>query len=99
MSSGVPSRSMGVCCRRPSITLGSTCAHISVWMTPGATAFTRMPDGPSSCASALVRARIAPFVAEYAASHDAPICPHMELTLRIQPDCCRSIWGRAARMQ
>ena len=29
------------------------CAHISVWMTPGATAFTRMPDGPSSCASAL----------------------------------------------
>ena len=37
--------------------------------------------------------------AEYAASHDAPTCPHMELTLRMQPDCCRSIWGRAARMQ
>ena len=43
---------------------GSTEAHISVRITPGATQFTRTPLGPSSFASALVRAMTAPLVAE-----------------------------------
>ena len=60
---------------------------------------TRMPLGPSSCASALESAITAPFVAEYAASHDAPTCPHMELTVTIAPACFFSIPGKAARMQ
>ena len=53
----------------------------------------------SSLASALVRAITAPFVAEYAASQDAPTCPHMEATLMIQPDCFCSIPGSTALTQ
>ena len=37
---------------------------MSVSMQPGATQLTRMPDGPSSFASAFVNATTAPFVAE-----------------------------------
>ena len=58
-----------------------------------------MPLGPSSCASAFESASTAPFVAEYAASHDAPTCPHMEDTVTIAPACFWSIPGSAARTQ
>ena len=68
-------------------------------MTPGATALTRMCDGPSSLASALESAISAPLVAEDAASHDAPTCPHMDEMFTIAPDWRASIDGSAARMQ
>ena len=38
-------------------------------------------------------------VAEYAASHDAPTCPHMDETFTMAPDCFCSIDGSAARTQ
>ena len=41
----------------------------------------------------------APLVAEYAASHDAPTCPHMDEMFTIAPDWRASIDGSAARMQ
>lgn len=37
---------------------------MSVSTAPGATAFTRMPEGPSSLARPLTKAMIAPLVAE-----------------------------------
>ena len=72
---------------------------MSVRMTPGATQLTRMPLGPSSLASALVRAITAPFVAEYAASQDAPTCPHMLATVTMLPRWVLRKDGMAALTQ
>src|SRR5207248_3003452 len=63
MSSGVAQRRSGVCRSTPSTTPGTVLflAHSAVSTTPGATEFTRMPDGPSSIASDRVAASSAPF--------------------------------------
>ena len=57
-----------------------------------------MPEGPSSFARALLSPIRAAFVAEYAASQEAPRMPHIELITIILPQCSRSISGRAARI-
>ena len=58
---------------------------MSVSMAPGATAFTRMPEGPSSLASPLTKDMTAPFVAEYAVSQEPPRTPRMEEVQIMQP--------------
>ncbi len=63
-SSGVPMLPKGVSSRRAASVSGSKASFISVAMTPGATQFTRMPLGPSSLASALVKPMTAAFAAE-----------------------------------
>ena len=65
-------------------------------MTPGATQLTRMPDGPSSCASAFVRASTAPFVQEYVTSHDAPCWPQIDEMFTMQPLFSCSMFGSTA---
>ena len=65
MSAGVAHRRSGVWPSIVSTTPGIALflAHSAVSTTPGATALTRIPDGPSSMASDLVAASIAPLVA------------------------------------
>ena len=84
-SCGVPIRIKGVSSIIDAITSSVSDAFISVRITPGAIAYTVIPEGPTSLASALVKPRSAALVVEYATSHDAPICPHIEDTLMILP--------------
>ena len=63
-SSWVPVRCRGVSSFRAARSAGDSPAFIGVSMTPGATQFTRMPEGPSSWASAWVRPMSAAFEAE-----------------------------------
>ena len=55
ISAGVPSRPMGVCSASCGSSSGGNSSSISVWMTPGATQFTRMWLGASSAARERVR--------------------------------------------
>ena len=54
-SSGVPSRITGISSRSISTVSLPSFVTISVFITPGDTAFTVIPDGATSFASALVR--------------------------------------------
>ena len=63
-SSAVPMRHRAVLSASSALSSGLRFAIMSVSMQPGATQLTRMPDGPSSFASAFVNATTAPFVAE-----------------------------------
>ena len=63
-SSAVPMRHRAVLSASSALSSGLRLAIMSVSMQPGATQLTRMPDGPSSFASAFVNATTAPFVAE-----------------------------------
>ena len=63
-SSGVPRRSTGVSSARAALSSAVKLAIMSVSITPGATQFTVMPEGPSSLASALVRPITPAFAAE-----------------------------------
>ena len=63
-SSGVPKRLTGVSSTRVLNVSASSVAFISVWMTPGSTQLTVIPEGPSSLAMAMVKPRMAALVAE-----------------------------------
>ena len=69
---------------------------MSVSMTPGATALTRMPLGASSAARERVSPMMACFVAEYVTSQEAPCRPQMEDMLMMQPACSCSMPGSTA---
>ena len=60
----VPMRPSGVSSARDCKSSSLKQLSISVFITPGQTAFTRIPLGASSCASALLNAFIPPLVAE-----------------------------------
>ena len=60
---------------------------MSVFVAPGDTALTLMPEGPSSFARALIYESTAPLLAEYKASQEEPVCPHIEETARMTPFC------------
>ena len=62
-----------------------------------ASAIRFQPEGPSSWASAWVKPMSAAFEAEYAASQEAPCCPHMELMFTMDPRFSRIMAGRKAR--
>ena len=70
-----------------------------VSITPGAMQLTRTPLGPSSLASACVRPMIAALLAEYAASHDAPLRPHMLEIVTMAPLLREIMPGASARMR
>ena len=62
-------------------------------------AFTLIPLGPSSFAIAFVKEFIAPFVAEYTASQEAPLSPHIEEMLIMFPLFLLTILGIARCVQ
>ncbi len=66
---------------------------ISVSIQPQAMAFTLMLEGPSSFASAFVNPFKPLFAAEYATSHEAPMFPHIDEILMMDPDCRLTICG------
>ena len=63
ISSGLPSRSSDVSSQRQSKSSFVKWLFISVSITPGATQFTHIPDGPNSFASAFVKPITAAFAA------------------------------------
>ena len=65
---------------------------------PQETQLTRMPDGASSFAAALVNPMSAALLAEYAASQEAPSSPQTEEMLTIAPPPRRKNSGTAARV-
>ena len=71
-----------------SITLFGTAFIMSVSVMPGATAFTRMPLGPSSRASEIVMPLTANLDAGYAKPAGWPEMLTMEEVLRITPPPC-----------
>ena len=66
---------------------------------PGQTQFTVMPLGASSCARERLNPIIAALLIEYAISHDAPSCPHIDDTFTIAPLWLLSISLTASREQ
>lgn len=99
ISWGEAMRPSGVSSQRAPRSSSLRLASISVLVAPGATQFTRIPTGPSSFAKDFVNPIIAALEAEYTTSQDAPVMPHMEEILIMEPACLKSIPGRAARVQ
>ena len=86
-SSAVPMRPAGVSSMSALISALLRREFILVSISPGATQFTVIPEGPSSFANALVMPDRADLDAEYADSQEPPLTPHMEETLTILPEC------------
>lgn len=59
-------------------------------------ALTWIFEGASSLAKAFVKELIAPLVAEYATSHEAPTFPHTEEMLIILPEWLCKKWGTSS---
>ena len=97
-SCGLPIRQSGVSSASASRVSLECMAFISVSMTPGATQLTRIPEGPSSLASAFVKPIRPDFVAEYGTSQEAPATPQIEDILTIAP-CFRESIAGAAHLQ
>ena len=82
---GVPMRSAGISSIMEEISSEDRWEFILVSIIPQERALTCILDGASSFARALVKELIAPLVAEYATSQDAPRSPHTEEMFIIFP--------------
>ena len=83
ISEGVPFLHSGVSSAKLDRVSSPKDVVISVVITPGATQFTLIFDGPTSWASAFVKPIRPAFEAEYTTSQEAPVNPQMEDTLII----------------